>query len=135
LVEDGDRVVVVDVGLARPIGSVRSVDDAIVGTPAYSAPEMSSDAPIAPSADVYSIGVLLFETLTGALPFAGAADEVQVRKQTVSAPSPSFVLGDAPEDLDGLCVAMLRRAPELRPTARAIADAVAVAASLSPRAT
>ena len=83
-----------------------------------------SDAPIAASADVYSIGVLLFEALTGSLPFAGAADEVMVRKQTVSAPSPSFVLGDAPEDLDALCVAMLRRAPELRPTARAIAAAL-----------
>jgi serine/threonine protein kinase len=124
LVEADDRVVVIDVGLARPIGSVRDVDDTIVGTAAYSAPEMAVDAPIAASADVYSIGVLLFEALTGALPFAGAADEVQVRKQTVSAPSPSFVLGDAPEDLDALCVAMLRRAPELRPTARAVTESL-----------
>ncbi|MFI5302441.1 MAG: serine/threonine-protein kinase [Polyangiales bacterium] len=129
LVEADDRVVVIDVGLARAIDEAREEGDAVAGTAAYLPPEQASDRPIAPAIDVYAMGVLLFEAMTGALPFAGPADDLMLRKQTVSASSLSFVLGDAPEDLDALCVAMLRRAPELRPTARAIVDA------LTPRAT
>ncbi len=108
-----ERVVLVDYGLVIELDAAREDDD-VAGSPAYMAPD---DAPSFAS-DWYSFGVLLFEALTGALPFAGTAQEVIVRKGTVAAPSPSFVV-ELPEEakaLDELCVKLLRRASGMRPT-------------------
>jgi len=112
-----DRVVLVDYGLLIDADAEREDDD-IAGSPAYMAPD---DAPSFAS-DWYSFGVLLFEALTGALPFGGTAHEVIVRKRTVAAPSPSFVvdLPDEARPLDELCVRLLRRAASMRPTAEEI---------------
>ena len=117
LTNDG-RVVLIDFGLVVPEGTHTE----IAGAPAYMAPD---EAPTAAS-DWYSFGVFIFEALTGALPFAGTAQEVIVRKQTVAAPSPSFVV-DLPASarhLDELCVKLLRRVPSLRPTYEEIAAAL-----------
>ncbi len=120
LVEHG-RVVIVDFGLAAPIDAVR---EGLVGAPEYMAPEQGG-APAIPASDVYAMGVLLFEALTGAPPFDGSAQEVMVRKQTIGAPCPSLLVPVRDDLLDTLCVEMLRRAPELRPTAEAIAERLA----------
>jgi len=123
LVTREGRVVLVDYGLVQEVDAERR-DDEVAGAPAYMAPD---DTPSFAS-DWYSFGVLLFEALTGALPFAGTAHEVIVRKQTVAAPSPSFVV-DLPDEaraLDELCVRLLRRAPALRPTADEILAALRV---------
>lgn len=116
-----ERVVLVDYGLVVEADAERQADD-VAGAPAYMAPD---DAPSFAS-DWYSFGVLLFEALTGALPFAGTAHEVIVRKQTVAAPSPSFVVELPPEasTLDALCVRLLRRAPSMRPKADEILSAL-----------
>ncbi len=114
-----ERVVLVDYGLLVDEGSTPGEaegEGSIAGAPAYMAP----DDEIGPAADWYALGVLIFEALTGALPFAGTAHEVIVRKRTVSAPSPSFVV-DLPDHedarlLDALCVKLLRRVAALRPT-------------------
>lgn len=106
----GERVVLIDYGLLIDEGA----RDDIAGAPAYMAPDESPS----PATDWYSLGVLIFEALTGALPFEGTAQEVIVRKQTVAAPSPSFVV-DLPalaRPLDELCVRLLRRVPAMRPT-------------------
>lgn len=109
LTHDG-RAVLVDFGLVLEEGD----ESEIAGSPSYIAPDETPSA----ASDWYSFGVLIFEALTGALPFAGTAQEVIVRKQTVAAPSPSFVV-DLPAsaaDLDALCSKLLRRAPTMRPT-------------------
>lgn len=106
-----DRVVLIDYGMLVEDGA----RDELAGAPAYMAPDETPSA----ASDWYALGVLLFEALTGALPFAGTAQEVIVRKNTVAAPSPSFVV-DLPAEarpLDALCVKLLRRAPSMRPTA------------------
>ncbi len=101
------RVVLVDFDL----------EDAFAGSPAYMAPEQSQAEGLGPKVDWYALGVLLFEALTGALPFFGNAQEVVLRKQTGSAPAPSFCVDlsnvDA-DDLDILCTRLLRREPTLR---------------------
>jgi serine/threonine protein kinase len=114
---DGDRVVLLDLDLARE-DAAASEDEEIAGSPAYMAP----DDVISPASDWYSFGVLLFEALTGALPFSGTAHEVVVRKRTVSAPSASFVvtLPSEADDLDALTVRLLRRVAHMRPEAREI---------------
>jgi serine/threonine-protein kinase len=116
LVERG-RVVIVDFGLALPIDAER---EGLIGAATYMAPEQGG-AHATPASDVYAMGVLLFEALTGGPPFDGSAEDVMLRKQTLGAPSPSFLVPVDDDELDTLCVQALRRAPELRPTADEIA--------------
>ncbi|MEO7094495.1 MAG: serine/threonine-protein kinase [Polyangiales bacterium] len=120
LVDHGGRVVVLDLDLDGAHGI--DADEAVAGTAAYMAPEQGGDPDDATTAcDWYAVGVMLFEALTSALPFAGTAQEVMVRKQTTSPPAPSFVI-DLPTamDLDDLCVKLLRRDPTQRAGAREV---------------
>jgi|GEM_PF-1957038 len=71
---DGERVVLTDFGLARSLsGSAATLTAAgdVVGSPAYLAPEQVRGEPSTPSVDVFSLGVVLYELLTGTLPFDG----------------------------------------------------------------
>jgi serine/threonine-protein kinase PpkA len=65
------RLVLADLGLVVPAGSQPAAPYGLFGTPRYVAPEQLQGAPAAAAADVYSLGVLLHEMLTGAVPFAG----------------------------------------------------------------
>ena len=66
------------------------------------------------------VGVMLYEALTGALPFTGDWLDVIVEKQDRDPVSPIRVAIDAPQDLSDLCMDLLRREPDLRPTAAEI---------------
>ena len=74
IILDGARVLVTDFGLAvslcATIGCLCSSAH-LVGTPAYMAPEQVTGDPIGPTTDIFSIGVILFEMVTGELPFSG----------------------------------------------------------------
>ena len=97
----------------------------ILGTPRYMAPEQADDAREAgPPADVYALGVLLYEGLVGRPPFVGSA--IQVLRRVLEGPppeSPSRVLPGAsiPRDLDLLVMRALERDPALRPSALELA--------------
>src|SRR5262249_45005117 len=70
----GSRAVVMDFGLARVIaeGSDQVTGDGVVGSPAYMAPEqVEGGRPLTAAADIYAFGVVLFEMVTGRLPFVG----------------------------------------------------------------
>jgi serine/threonine protein kinase len=111
LVDENERVTVLDVDGARPPGTV---DDGLVAT-TWAAPELGVDpTSFSPACDVYALGTLLFAALTGDVPFPGSAHDVVLRKGTVRAPSPSFLVRGVPADLDALCDAMLERVPERR---------------------
>ncbi|MBN2192180.1 MAG: AAA family ATPase [Polyangiaceae bacterium] len=119
LVAAEGRVVVLDFGLVRErdeSGLELSRDEAaVVGTPAYMAPEQAAGEPATAAADWYAVGVMLYEALAGRLPFRGTVSHVLAQKQHVDPVPPSRLAGGVPPDLDQLCQALLRRDPVLRP--------------------
>jgi hypothetical protein len=119
LVTRKGRVVVLDFGLMRDAVVAKVSDAALVGTAAYMAPEQAITPAVMPAADCYSVGVMLFEALTGRLPFEGRAIEILLRKQQVAAP-PVARYGPVPPDLARLCDELLALEPARRPTAAEI---------------
>jgi serine/threonine protein kinase len=120
LVTEAGRAVLLDFGLAADVERGEDPDGPVVGTIAYMAPEQAAGISVAPAADWYALGVVLFEALTGQLPFPGAAMEVLMAKQRDVAPSARSVSAQVPEDLDALCAELLQLDPALRPTGPAV---------------
>jgi serine/threonine protein kinase len=123
LVTTEGRVVLLDFGLTADLQSTgmhQSIDRQIVGTLAHMSPEQAAGRPITTASDCYSVGVMLFEAMTGRLPFAGSSQEIIAAKQTQVPPSPDTLVGNLPEDLVRLCNMLLGRDPARRPSAREI---------------
>src|SRR5262249_10528165 len=104
------RVVLLDLGLvtdAHRDGVARTSSDQVVGTATYMAPEQAQSKPASPAADWYATGVVLYEALTGEVPFSGSPLEVLMRKQS-ELPKPPRVLNPAvPAELEALCLGLL----------------------------
>jgi serine/threonine protein kinase/tetratricopeptide (TPR) repeat protein len=119
LVTREGRVVLLDFGLVADRGEDSDVNE-VAGTIAYMAPEQADAKPAGPEADFYAVGVMLYEALTGTLPFAGESASVLVQKSKGTFRSPSELSDELPADLVALCVSLLSSAPGQRPTARDI---------------
>jgi eukaryotic-like serine/threonine-protein kinase len=125
LVEPDGRVVVLDFGLVMDLdgGSFGTFSERDwVGTLAYMAPEQATGDILTAAADWYAVGGLLFQALTGRLPFDGDAQAVLDAKLARDGPSPRDVNPDTPEALDRLCARLLRRDPDERPSGKEIVD-------------
>ena len=85
----GFRAKLTDFGVARPVGTSRSADRTVQGTPAYMPPEQARGLPVDGRSDLYGLGVLMVRTLTGRTPFEGA-DPAAMATQHVTKPVPSF---------------------------------------------
>ena len=119
MVTSEGRVVLLDFGLAAELdqaGMHQSTEYHLLGTLAYMSPEQAAAGPVSPASDWYNLGAMLYETLTGKLPFEGNALEVLRAKVHDSVTPPSKVAPGIPPDLDGLCVALLERDPRARPS-------------------
>jgi hypothetical protein len=118
---------VADFGLAKHLGGKEDLSQAgdIVGTPNYMAPEqaLGNAKGIGPATDVYALGVILHELLTGRLPFHGASRlETLYQVVHLEPMPPSHVRPEVPRDLEIICLKCLRKEPELRyGTARELA--------------
>ena len=117
LVSNG-RAILLDFGLVirHDRDPLSWSDSEMVGTPAYMAPEQASAAVAGPEADLYSVGVILYEALTGKLPIEGHALEMMMKKQRIVPLPPSQLISNVPPDLDALCVELLAIDPAARPT-------------------
>jgi tetratricopeptide (TPR) repeat protein len=121
LVTKEGRVVILDFGLVAEVEGREPYDSfTLAGTPDYMSPEQGAQVPISRASDWYSVGVILYQALTGRLPFAGKFFEVMMNKQNFDPPAPSTLVGDIPPNLDDLCVRLLRRKPAERPSGREI---------------
>jgi serine/threonine protein kinase len=119
---------VTDFGLAKRLadGSARTVTGIIMGTPEYMAPEQASgkNKEIGPTADVYALGAILYEMLTGRPPFRGATTlETLEQVRSVEPTSPSRLVPRLPRDLCTIVLKCLHKDPERRyATAGELAD-------------
>lgn len=115
-------VKVLDFGIATRIGAPDEDEDGeTFGTPAYVAPERLDGAPAQPSTDVYSLGVLLHEALTGRVPYPADTWE-QLSAALADGPPPTLAdLPDLPPPVARICLRSLARNPADRPTARQVA--------------
>jgi tetratricopeptide (TPR) repeat protein/tRNA A-37 threonylcarbamoyl transferase component Bud32/TolB-like protein len=114
----GPRVVVTDFGLARSQDASALTTGSggrLKGTPAYMAPEQVTGGHIGPPADVYALGVVMYEMMTGALPFGGDnAMEVALRRLTARPPSPRRVVPGLDARWERVILRCLEREPDRR---------------------
>ncbi len=128
LVDAEGRPHVTDFGLAKDLHADGGVTQtgAVMGSPSYMAPEQARGRNdlVGPASDVYSLGAVLYELLTGRAPFRGASTiETLNRVMTEEPARPGSLNEAAPTDLETICLKCLEKEPARRyPTARALAE-------------
>jgi serine/threonine protein kinase len=121
LVTPEGRVKILDFGLVTEVEGLGAHDSVnLAGTPDYMSPEQGAQLPISQPSDWYSIGVMLYQALTGRLPFSGKFFEVMMSKQSSDPAPPSELVRDVPPELNDLCMRLLARDPAQRPIGREV---------------
>lgn len=117
-------VKVLDFGIAKLAAETLDEDEpntltqigAMIGTPRYMSPEQSDGLELTPAADVYSLGVILYEMLTGIVPFSGSTPLAIAIKHASEYPRPpKEIVASIPEQLEGVVLHALEKKPEDRP--------------------
>ncbi len=142
LTKDG-VVKILDFGIAKLTGEAGNTrGGAVLGTPSYMAPEQTQGEAVDARADIWSLGVVLYEMLAGRRPFVGGTDAAVVHAVLHETPKPlTHVRPEVPAELDRILSRMLAKEPERRyaDAAETLADLRSVlglptTASLSPQA-
>ncbi|WP_240360643.1 serine/threonine-protein kinase [Pyxidicoccus caerfyrddinensis] len=126
LVESGGRVVLTDFGIARAVaGEAASHTQGLVGTPLYMAPEQLESGEVDARADLYAVGLVLYQLLTGEPPFTGESAMAVAFARLRQPPPDPRLRAPVPDALAALVLACLARDPAERP-----GGALVVAAAL-----
>ncbi|MCB9574589.1 MAG: AAA family ATPase [Kofleriaceae bacterium] len=117
LVRGDGHVVVVDFGLAEPVGSARDGRGPTAGTPDFMSPEQLAGTAVGPASDWYSVGTMLYQVLVGRLPHDGdSLLDLYFKKTHETPPSPDELVPEVPADLADVCMALMHPVADRRPT-------------------
>jgi len=120
MVTPAQRTVILDFGIAMDLKTAdhapQTIDQGIWGTPAYMSPEQVNEGAVEAS-DWYSLGVMLYEALTGSVPFSGSFFTMLTAKMKGDVQPPDHLAENLPQDLVRLCLDLLTVEPGARPGA------------------
>lgn len=116
LISDDGDVKLADFGLVRAVAGTSATSGSVMlGTAAYLSPEQVGDGRADARSDVYAVGVLLFEMLTGRIPFSGDTNvAIAYRRLEQDVPAPSSVITGVPREFDDFVLQATRRGPDER---------------------
>jgi serine/threonine protein kinase len=116
LLDESGRVVLTDFGIARIVSETQfTVTGTLVGTPAYMSPEQGKGMQISTPSDIYSLGIILYEMVTGKVPFDADTPLAVIHKHiNEPLPSPRTLRDDIPGALESVIIKALAKEPEVR---------------------
>jgi serine/threonine-protein kinase len=115
IIDDDGRARVTDFGIARAGASDMTLTGSIMGTAQYLSPEQAQGFAVSDSSDIYSVGVILYELLTGVVPFEGETAVAIAFKQVSAMPrAPSELNPALPRSLDAVVLRALAKEPAQR---------------------
>ncbi|MFG1889719.1 serine/threonine-protein kinase [Micromonospora sp. NPDC049051] len=124
-------VKVVDFGISALVGEKeKGPDGALLGTPAYLAPERLDNGQVSPATDVYAVGLLLYRMLTGRLPWQASTTTQMLRAHMYNEPDPMPPVPGLPDEVRELVGRCLAKRPEDRPATAEVARTLAEAAGM-----
>jgi len=110
---------------AQGLSANLSGTGSLVGTPSYMSPEQATGQPADARSDIYALGILLYELLTGKRPFSGPIVSLLQQIAHVEPPKPRELLPDLPEELEAICLKAIAKTPNDRyQSAGELADAL-----------
>src|SRR5689334_18524718 len=112
IVDEEGKAVVTDFGIARAGASEITQAGEVMGTPHYLSPEQAQGEDVTPVSDLYSVGVMLYEALTGRVPFEGESAVAVAMKQVSQVPQrPSSINPQVSPSLDAVVMRALEKSP------------------------
>src|SRR6266498_3255271 len=112
IVAPDGRLKVTDFGIARSGTSQMTEAGSIIGTAQYLSPEQAKGAPVTPASDIYSVGIVLYEMLTGSVPFTGDTPlEIAMKHLSAIPEPPSEKRREIPHELDSIVLRALAKDP------------------------
>lgn len=128
----GAGVKLVDFGISATSGDPDGLSEGLLGTPAYLAPERLEQGAVRPATDVYALGLLLYRTLAGRLPWQASTTTEMLTAHRYQEPAALPDLTDLPAEIGDLCRRCLAKDPADRPPATEAASVLGVVAGLPP---